>query len=80
MEENNVKFYRPVLSENQMRLVHKALYEAIGRRKACRDMPEDERKRMRAEAAGMQRADNKILRSLARDFMGLEDESAETVC
>ena len=80
MEENNVKFYRPVLSEKQMRLVHKALYEAVGRRKTYRDMPEDERKRMRAEASGMQRADNKILRALARSFIGIEDESAETVC
>ena len=78
--EDSVKFYRPVLSEKQMRLVHKALYEAIGRRKTYRDMPEDERKRMRAEAAGMQRADNKILRSMARSFIGLDDESEDSVC
>jgi hypothetical protein len=77
---DDVKFYKPVLSEKQMRLVHKALYEAIGRRKTYRDMPEDERKRMRAEAAGMQRADNKILRSMARSFIGLDDESEDSVC
>ena len=78
--EDSVKFYKPVLSEKQMRLVHKALYEAIGRRKTYRDMPEDERKRIRAEAAGMQRADNKILRSMARSFIGLDDESEDSVC
>jgi len=68
------KFLRlPPAPENQLRLVHKALYEAIGRRKNTKDLPEDERRKMRAEAEGMKRFDNKVLRTLAMDFIG-EDQ------
>lgn len=79
--EDDVKFFRlPPASGKQRRIIHAALYEYIGRRRTNSDMPYDERRKKKAEADCAKRYDNRLLRSMANTFMGMDDESEDSVC